>query len=119
MTNLLLLCLRTIALAGVLSFALPGGGFAQRAEVLPVGGAYLFSEGDMNGKSFLIEAPAAGNYYCLFWLQPADQGSDRFTAYRVRVNDAFIGNVTPEKEGWQSAAMEGVPTVMPCRNIFT
>ena len=105
-------CLGLFPFLCLLLFAFNAKGFGQKVDAPSIRSAYLFADKGVNYKNFVVQVPVSGRYYCNFWLQPADCGNGSFTAYRVSVNDAFAGEIMPECAGWQTIAMNEVPSLM-------
>ena len=62
-------------------------------------------------KSFTINVPSAGRYYCNFWLMPALHSDRTLTSFNVLLNGNDIGKIRPIMENWQSAHISDKPYI--------
>lgn len=61
---------------------------------------------------FMVDAPATGNYYMRFWLNPTSSDNISFQAHQVIINDEVVGEIIPTASGWQSIGISEVEKVM-------
>lgn len=66
-----------------------------------------FTDGMFNYRTFRIQNSQEGDYFPSFWIIPARHGDGTFTRFNVSVNGKEIGAITPEKENWQCASLDG------------
>lgn len=72
----------------------------------------LLAGGDIgNTRTFSINVPQEGAYYCGIWLMPTSFADGRHAQYEVSINGSNVGTITPEKEGWQSIGIDDCPRV--------
>ena len=62
-------------------------------------------------KSFTINVPSAGRYYCNFWLMPALHSDSTLTSFKILLNGNNIGKICPIMENWQSVSINNKPYI--------
>ncbi len=81
-------------------------------NLLPIKGVIESTDGIYNLKSFVVEASETGNYHIGLWFMPAKLPNNKFTTFKVFVNDSYAGSVTPSIGNWQFAQLDGNESIV-------
>lgn len=93
------------------------GAESSPTSTLPITGITETTDGSYNFKSFEIEASEAGAYYTEFWLLPSKYASNRYSTFKIYVNEKYIGSINPAVGNWQAARIDGNETINLTKGI--
>lgn len=78
----------------------------KMCDEVVINGVYEAKDSTHNYRNFILDCKQSGKFYIFFWIQASMCSDGNVAKFKVFLNGNKVGEIHPNKSGWQVAKME-------------